>query len=84
MSNEIMIFDHEDIEDARMEAALDAQQEHKERMIAFAESKTGRIYRSDDCAYCVAHRDDSMMPPHQASSACESGKYDHCTCDTCY
>lgn len=25
-----------------------------------------------------------MMPPHDASSRCESGKYTHCSCDTCF
>lgn len=37
-----------------------------------------------ECAYCDAHRDDSMMPPHTASQSCESGKRPHCTCDVCY
>lgn len=25
-----------------------------------------------------------MMPPHDASERCESGKYPHCSCDTCF
>jgi len=37
-----------------------------------------------NCAYCDAHRDDKMMPYHDASDRCESGKHDHCTCDACY
>lgn len=36
-----------------------------------------------ECAYCDANRDE-MMPPHDASSRCESGKHPHCTCDTCF
>jgi hypothetical protein len=36
------------------------------------------------CAYCDAHRSDTMMPPHDASRFCESGRHAHCTCDTCY
>ncbi len=39
-----------------------------------------------ECAYCDRARDtgDTMCPPHTASSRCNSGKHDHCTCDTCY
>lgn len=37
-----------------------------------------------ECAYCDTYREDSMMPYHDASSRCESGKQTHCTCDTCY
>jgi hypothetical protein len=37
-----------------------------------------------DCAYCKDHADDPMMPPHKASSACQSGNRPHCTCDACY
>jgi hypothetical protein len=36
------------------------------------------------CAYCDEHRDDQMMPPHDASPRCESGKRNHCTCDVCF
>lgn len=27
---------------------------------------------------------DIFAPRHQASSRCESGKRNHCTCDTCF
>lgn len=37
-----------------------------------------------ECSYCDAHANDTMMPPHDASSACESGGHPHCTCDFCY
>lgn len=37
-----------------------------------------------ECTYCDAHRSDPMMPCHVASKNCESGKRNHCTCDTCY
>lgn len=37
-----------------------------------------------ECAYCDAHRPNEMMPPHDASPRCESGKHSHCTCDTCF
>jgi hypothetical protein len=36
------------------------------------------------CAYCDGHNDDEMMPSHDASPRCESGKRPHCTCDTCF
>lgn len=36
-----------------------------------------------NCAYCVAHSG-GMMPSHYAMSNCKSGKYHHCTCDTCF
>lgn len=37
-----------------------------------------------ECAHCDKHGDESMMPSHDASKDCESGKHPHCTCDTCY
>ena len=36
------------------------------------------------CAYCDRHSTDQMMPWHDASVRCESGKRAHCTCDTCF
>lgn len=36
------------------------------------------------CKYCEDHKNDSMMPPHQPSANCQSGKKPHCTCDVCY
>jgi hypothetical protein len=26
----------------------------------------------------------ALMPPHDASDRCESGKHPHCSCDTCF
>ena len=43
-----------------------------------------RRSRTEDCTYCAAHKPGEMMPPHDASSRCESGKRNHCTCDTCF
>ena len=37
-----------------------------------------------ECAYCDDYGDDPMMPSHDASPRCESGRHPHCTCDTCY
>jgi hypothetical protein len=25
-----------------------------------------------------------MMPPHDPTGSCKSGKHPHCSCDTCY
>ena len=36
------------------------------------------------CAYCDQHSTEEMMPPHDPSPRCESGKRPHCTCDTCF
>lgn len=35
------------------------------------------------CAYCAKYSG-GMMPSHNASSMCESGKRNHCTCDRCF
>lgn len=37
-----------------------------------------------ECSCCDQHRNDKMMPSHTASDRCESGKRNHCTCDTCF
>lgn len=31
-----------------------------------------------------AGKDAPFAPPHRSSSNCQSGKYPHCTCDTCF
>jgi len=36
------------------------------------------------CVFCARYGADPMSPPHDASTRCESGKRDHCTCDTCF
>lgn len=45
-----------------------------------------RIYFDEKCSFCVEqeNKGNTFFPPHQASENCESGKYDHCTCDTCF
>lgn len=46
---------------------------------------TGRkIAWRADCSYCILHAPGSMMPSHTASEMCQSGKHNHCTCDTCF
>lgn len=42
--------------------------------------------RPGECTYCDAERlrHNSFHPPHDASPRCESGKYNHCSCDTCF
>lgn len=44
------------------------------------------------CPSCQTHfypryrsgKRDVFAPRHKASARCESGKYPHCTCDTCF
>jgi len=44
-----------------------------------------REYRDAGCSTCARDpRGMQMMPPHQASDRCESGKHNHCSCDTCF
>lgn len=38
--------------------------------------------RPFDCSTCDDHG--AFGPPHNASSRCQSGGRDHCTCDTCF
>lgn len=47
-------------------------------------AKPIRIMPLGECAYCDKWRHDPMMPSHSASERCESGKRNHCTCDTCF
>jgi len=35
------------------------------------------------CPTCIA-QGSGMGPSHNASRRCESGRRDHCTCDTCF
>lgn len=46
--------------------------------------KHARRRPKGECAYCDQYGDDPMMPRHNASERCESGKHPHCTCDTCF
>jgi hypothetical protein len=44
-----------------------------------------RVSRKPGCPTCDTDPDGkAMMPPHEASSKCESGKHTHCSCDTCF
>ena len=36
-----------------------------------------------ECKYCDGEKG-SFHPSHDASSGCESGKHNHCTCDSCF
>lgn len=38
------------------------------------------------CSYCDSERaaNNNFHPAHDASDRCESGKRDHCSCDTCF
>lgn len=48
------------------------------------ENKRTRWRQVLACPFCEQHCDDPMMPYHDASDRCESGKHPHCTCDTCF
>jgi len=39
-----------------------------------------------ECTYCDLQYDKptGFFPPHTASPRCQSGGYNHCTCDTCF
>jgi len=56
-----------------------------------AQNDTGQLkptrryhLKPGECHYCDKHKPGEMMPPHDASSRCESGKHSHCTCDACF
>jgi hypothetical protein len=36
------------------------------------------------CVTCSQHIASEIMPPHDPSPRCESGKRPHCTCDICF
>lgn len=39
-----------------------------------------------DCSFCKEqmNNNNNFFPPHDPSPGCESGKREHCTCDTCF
>jgi hypothetical protein len=39
-----------------------------------------------ECSYCDAERarGNTFFPSHDASPRCQSGRHNHCTCDTCF
>lgn len=47
-----------------------------------------RRHKADpgECKFCDEERakNSDFHPPHDASDRCESGKHNHCTCDTCF
>lgn len=38
----------------------------------------------ENCVFCAKFKATDFFPPHDASDRCESGKRNHCTCDTCF
>lgn len=38
------------------------------------------------CSYCDEEREkgNTFFPNHTAMYSCQSGRYDHCTCDKCF
>lgn len=72
-------------------AAVDAQRLLRRMEYAFAALAAfsapvaitpARVSRTPSCDTCWEATD--MTPHHDPSPACESGRRDHCTCDTCY
>jgi len=44
-----------------------------------------RRSRVEGCSICATDPErKQMMPPHDASTRCESGSHTHCSCDTCF
>ena len=37
-----------------------------------------------ECSICARYAPGDFFPPHDASPRCESGRHNHCTCDTCF
>lgn len=72
-----MEMDFERFNDQFRETEEEIQERQKKARLAYRRPP-------GECAYCDAHRNDSMMPSHTASKRCESGKHPHCTCDTCF
>jgi hypothetical protein len=44
----------------------------------------GKTKWRSDCGYCQHEMESDFFPYHDASNFCESGKHNHCTCDTCF
>lgn len=51
---------------------------------AYGNNLRRRLSLMTECPFCAQHGADPMMPYHDASDRCESGKHPHCTCDTCF
>lgn len=51
--------------------------------IAIKNEPGGRRIVEDHCPSCSAEKG-GIHPPHFASPRCESGRHNHCTCDTCF
>lgn len=42
------------------------------------------ILSGGQCVTCSQHMIGEMMPPHDPSPRCESGKRNHCSCGVCF
>lgn len=54
-----------------------------------AEAKQAAFYAErrkieEACSTCQEYKRHGFGPSHFASSNCQSGKHNHCTCDTCF
>lgn len=43
-----------------------------------------RLAPKGECRFCDENHAEGMMPSHDASHRCQSGKKPHCTCHICY
>jgi hypothetical protein len=64
------------IEDA-LEFNAFLQRTHEEHV------RPTRRHKVPGCSYCDGEKT-SFHPSHDASSRCESGKRNHCSCDACF
>jgi hypothetical protein len=68
-----------------IEKARIASREYERRETAEAAREAAEADRKAEMAACpTCQRDDPRGPAHFASRRCESGRRNHCTCDTCY
>ena len=51
---------------------------------ATCDERLNRFVRVRGCRVCDETPKGDMMPAHFASSACESGFRNHCSCDICF
>jgi hypothetical protein len=72
---------------AAARARLNYVQETREQQVARLEA-SGDLVK--DCPGCQERYNSASMPAdvfaprHKASTRCQSGKRNHCTCDTCF
>lgn len=55
-----------------------------DRGMKYVQGRYARYYVG--CITCEREMEtgSSFFPPHNARESCESGKHNHCSCDTCF